>query len=82
MKRKKGLNTDMETANVSLLSQQILDMQKSIETVRKMRDTKLGQIGNIVHDSVPVAKDEVCQNTYIFSRRKTQKSHRGERPVP
>ena len=82
MKRKKGLNTDMETANVSLLSQQILDMQKSIEAVRKMRDTKLGQIGNIVHDSVPVAKDEVSQNTYIFSSRKTQKSHRGERPVP
>ena len=61
----------METANVSLLSQQILDMQKSIDTVRKMRDTKLGQIGNIVHDSVPVAKDEVCQNTYVFSSRKT-----------
>ena len=59
MKRKQGLNTDMETANVSLLSKQILDMQKSIENIRKMRDIKLNQIGNIVHDSVPVAKDEV-----------------------
>ena len=66
MKRKQGLNTDRETTNVSLLSQQILDMQKSIENVRKMRDTKLGQIGNIVHDSVPVAKDEVCQLFIYF----------------
>ncbi|CBK19962.2 uncharacterized protein [Blastocystis hominis] len=66
MKRKQGLNTDRETTNVSLLSQQILDMQKSIENVRKMRDTKLGQIGNIVHDSVPVAKDE-SQNVEVAS---------------
>ena len=61
------MNTDTETANVSLLSKQILNMQKSIEDVRKLRDTKLGQIGNIVHDSVPVAKDEVCQRFFFFS---------------
>ena len=45
MKRKQGLNTDRETTNVSLLSQQILDMQKSIENVRKMRDTIKYQLG-------------------------------------
>ena len=34
-------------------------MQESIETIRSQRDGKLKQIGNLVHSSVPVAKDEV-----------------------
>lgn len=49
----------METKSVEELSQRILQMQDSIKEVAMKRDKELGKIGNIIHDSCPVFKDEV-----------------------
>jgi seryl-tRNA synthetase len=37
----------------------IADIEEKEKEVIKARDTKLGNLGNIVHDSVPISQDEV-----------------------
>ena len=59
IKRKQGLDATDETQNANLLSKQIADMRENVENIRAQRDGKLKQIGNLIHSSVPVAKDEV-----------------------
>ena len=58
-KRKQGLETSKETNQVELLTQRIITTQNDIDCIRKKRDQALSKIGNLLHESCPVAKDEV-----------------------
>ena len=53
------MNTSVETTKVEELSHEIADTQNTIKDIAKKRDTELGKLGNIIHDSCPVDKDEV-----------------------
>ena len=58
-KRKQGLDTTNEVNEVETLSQRIIQMQNDIEIARKERDQTLSSVGNLLHSSVPISKDEV-----------------------
>jgi len=44
------------------LEQEALDLEKQSDELLELRDKKLGTIGNIVHDTVPVSQDEEKDN--------------------
>lgn len=53
------MDASAETTKVEELSREIADTQNQIKDIAKERDSELGKIGNIIHDSCPVDKDEV-----------------------
>ena len=53
------MDASVETTKVEELSREIADTQNQIKDIAKERDSELGKIGNIIHDSCPVDKDEV-----------------------
>ena len=58
------MNASAETTKVEELSREIADTQNQIKDIAKERDSELGKIGNIIHDSCPVDKDEVSAFTH------------------
>lgn len=43
-----------------LLDDEIANCRKQVEEWEKMRNSTLFEIGNLLHDDVPVSNDEVC----------------------
>lgn len=58
-KKKKGENADAELAEVARLKKELEDVEASGEAKKNELDAKLNLIGNIVHESVPISKNEV-----------------------
>jgi len=57
-KKKAGEDTTDLMARRDVLDQEIESLEKTVSEAEKEVDTILRRIGNIVHDSVPVSKDE------------------------
>lgn len=47
------------------LEAEAVELQKKSDELLEMRDKKIGTIGNLVHDSVPVSKDEEKDNKVV-----------------
>lgn len=52
-------------AKKSKLEEEAVELQKAADELLEKRDNKLGGIGNIVHDSVPVSQDEEKDNKVV-----------------
>eukprot|EP00406_Dinophysis_acuminata_P002343 CAMPEP_0179224896 /NCGR_PEP_ID=MMETSP0797-20121207/8029_1 /TAXON_ID=47934 /ORGANISM="Dinophysis acuminata, Strain DAEP01" /LENGTH=464 /DNA_ID=CAMNT_0020931897 /DNA_START=129 /DNA_END=1523 /DNA_ORIENTATION=- len=47
------------------LEKEVLDLEKTSDELLEQRNKKLGSIGNIVHDSVPISQDEDKDNKVV-----------------
>ncbi len=60
-------NADDKIAAKTVMEGEIATMEQASEALEKQRDTKLKLIGNLVHDSVPVSKNEVLRVQCVSS---------------
>jgi hypothetical protein len=59
-------NADDKIAAKTVMEAEIATMEQATDALEKQRDTKLKLIGNLVHDSVPVSKNEVRGASHVL----------------
>ena len=64
-KKKAGEQCDDLVNETKAIGDEILQAEKEQGELKKLIDSKLGKIGNIVDDSVPISKDEDADNAIV-----------------